>query len=231
MKKALTYTLTATLLMASLTACGKQADDKQANSSDVTIEYSEVNSAKENEPTEEDYTQYYEEIYVTGQTIGKGLSESAKFEIEKGTAQDYVTAGQITSVEAYSEWRLAEHPLPTGQEEYDGNVFIEPTEPENGQPTETPEQHIEQKPSTGSNTGSSGNQTPAQPSTPAPVEKPSGSNAEGIENGMITIGGFSWPAPVGGEITDEGIRQGLADGTAGTISDADLEESASHWAD
>lgn len=235
MKKALMYTLTATLLMALLTACGKQADDKQANSSDVTIEYSEVNSAKENEPTEEDYTQYYEEIYVTGQTIGKGLSESAKFEAEKGTAQDYVTAGQIPSVEAYSEWRLAEHPLPTGQEEYDGNVFIKPTEPENGQPTETPEQHIEQKPaeqkpSTGSNT-SSGNQTPAQPSTPAPVEKPSSSNAEGIENGMITIGGLNRPAPVGGEITDESIRQGLADGTAGTISDADLEESASHWAD
>ena len=236
MKKALTYTLTATLLMASLTACGKQADDKQANSSDVTIEYSEINSTKENKPTEEDYTQYYEEIYVTGQTIGKGLSESAKFEAEKGTAQDYVTAGQIPSVEAYSEWRLAEHPLPTGQEEYNGNVFIEPTEPENGQPTETPEQHIEQKPaeqkpSTGSNTGSSGNQTPAQPSTPAPVEKPSGSNAGGIENGMITAGGLNRPAPVGGEITDEGIRQGLADGTAGTISDADLEESASHWAD
>ena len=54
MKKALTYTLTATLLMASLTACGKQTDDKQANSSDVTIEYSEVNSTKENEPTEEE---------------------------------------------------------------------------------------------------------------------------------------------------------------------------------
>ena len=52
MKKPLTYTLTVALLLVSLTACGNQADDKQANSSDVTIEYSEINSTKENEPTE-----------------------------------------------------------------------------------------------------------------------------------------------------------------------------------
>ena len=68
MKKALTYTLAATLLMASLTACGNQADDKQANSSDVTIEYSEVNSAKENEPTEVMSTaemyKIFEEVYA-----------------------------------------------------------------------------------------------------------------------------------------------------------------------
>ena len=250
--------ITVVLLVSQLTGCAlfnqKEVEDTLSSNEQIDV----VIPDKDNEQTsignvdignieigdpdsdiglvEEDYTQYYEEIYVTGQTIGKGLSESAKFEAEKGTAQDYVTAGQIPSVEAYSEWRLAEHPLPTGQEEYDGNVFIEPTEPENGQPTETPEQHIEQKsaeqkPSTGSNTGSSGNQTPAQPSTPAPVEKPSGSNAEGIENGMITAGGLNRPAPSFTEITDEDIRQGLADGTSGTISDADLEESASHWAD
>lgn len=68
MKKALTYTLTATLLMALLTACGKQADDKQANSSDVTIEYGEVNSTKENEPTEVMSTaemyKIFEEVYA-----------------------------------------------------------------------------------------------------------------------------------------------------------------------
>ena len=219
-------------------------DDEQTTIGNVDIGNIEIGDPDSDIGlVEEDYTQYYEEIYVTGQTIGKGLSESAKFEAEKGTAQDYVTAGQIPSVEAYSEWRLAEHPLPTGQEEYDGNVFIEPTEPENGQPTENPEQHIEQKPaeqkpSTGNQTPaqqpaeqkpSTGNQTPAQPSTPAPVEKPSGSNAEGIENGMITIGGLNRPAPVGGEITDEGIRQGLADGTAGTISDEALEEVSKGW--
>lgn len=209
-------------------------DDEQTSIGNVDIGNIEIGDPDSDIGlVEEDYTQYYEEIYVTGQTIGKGLSESAKFEIEKGTAQDYVTAGQITSVEAYSEWRLAEHPLPTGQEEYDGNVFIEPTEPENGQPTETPEQHIEQKPaeqkpSTGSNTSSSGNQTPAQPSTPAPVEKPSSSNAEGIENGMITAGGLNRPAPV---FTPEELEEAIRNGTAGTISDEGLEESASHWAD
>ena len=68
MKKALTYTLAATLLMASLTACGNQADDKQANSSDVTIEYGEVNSTKENEPTEVMSTaemyKIFEEVYA-----------------------------------------------------------------------------------------------------------------------------------------------------------------------
>ncbi len=68
MKKPLTYTLTVALLLVSLTACGKQADDKQANSSDVTIEYSEVNSTKENEPTEvmstDEMYKIFEEVYA-----------------------------------------------------------------------------------------------------------------------------------------------------------------------
>lgn len=254
-KRVVVPMITLVLLVSQLTGCAlfsqKEVEDTLKSNEEVIIQVQD----KDNEqPTsigdididvdnseiglvEEDYTQYYEEIYATGQTIGEGLSEAAKFEIEKGTAQDYVTAGQIPSVEAYSEWRLAEHPLPIGQEEYDGNVFIEPTEPEDGQPTEIPEQPIkqqpaEQKPSTGNGSGTgTGNQTPAQPSTPAPVEKPSGSNAEGIENGMITVGGLNRPAPVVGEITDEGIRQGLADGTSGSVTDEQAEELGKLWAD
>ena len=147
-KRVVVPMITLVLLVSQLTGCAlfsqKEVEDTLKSNEEVIIQVQD----KDNEqPTsigdididvdnseiglvEEDYTQYYEEIYVTGQTIGEGLSEAAKFEIEKGTAQDYVTAGQIPSVEAYSEWRLAEHPLPTGQEEYDGNVFIEPTEPE-----------------------------------------------------------------------------------------------------
>ena len=113
-------------------------------------------------------------------------------------------------------------------------MFIEPTVPDDGQHTETPEQPIkqqpaEQKPSTGNGSGTgTSNQTPAQPSTPAPVEKPSGSNAEGIENGMITAGGLNRPAP---SFTPEELEEAIRNGTAGTISDEGLEESASHWAD
>lgn len=98
MKKALTYTLAATLLMASLTACGNQADDKQANSSDVTIEYSEVNSAKENEPTEVMSTaemyKIFEEVYANRKSSKIDESElsaikSKAAEINKLLPGDY----------------------------------------------------------------------------------------------------------------------------------------------
>ena len=98
MKKALTYTLTATLLMASLTACGKQADDKQANSSDVTVEYSEINSTKENEPTEvmstEELYQIFEEVYANRKSSKIDESElsaikSKAAEINKLLPGDY----------------------------------------------------------------------------------------------------------------------------------------------
>ena len=98
MKKALTYTLTATLLMASLTACGNQADDKQANSSDVTIEYSEINSAKENEPTEvmstDEMYKIFEEVYANRKSSKIDESElsaikSKAAEINKLLPGDY----------------------------------------------------------------------------------------------------------------------------------------------
>ena len=98
MKKALTYTLAATLLMASLTACGNQVDDKQANSSDVTIEYGEVNSAKENEPTEVMSTaemyKIFEEVYANRKSSKIDESElsaikSKAAEINKLLPGDY----------------------------------------------------------------------------------------------------------------------------------------------
>ncbi len=98
MKKALTYTLAATLLMALLTACGNQADDKQANSSDVTIEYSEINSAKENEPTEVMSTaemyKIFEEVYANRKSSKIDESElsaikSKAAEINKLLPGDY----------------------------------------------------------------------------------------------------------------------------------------------
>lgn len=84
--------------MASLTACGNQADDKQANSSDVTIEYSEVNSAKENEPTEVMSTaemyKIFEEVYANRKSSKIDESElsaikSKAAEINKLLPGDY----------------------------------------------------------------------------------------------------------------------------------------------
>ena len=196
---------------------------------------------------EEDYTPYYKEIYEFGQSIGEGLADGACYEIEKGTAQDYVADGRIPSIDAYSAWRLAEHPLPANQTEFnrDEGVFIDPTEldpnafqetsgqpeaqqpVENGQPSKVENsQPTGNTSSTGSSSGS-GTQTPSQP-----VEQPSTSNntssAEGIENGMITAGGLNRPAnPFGGplKITQEDIDSGRA----GTISDEALEEVSKGW--
>lgn len=202
---------------------------------------------------EEDYTPYYKEIYEFGQSIGEGLADGACYEIEKGTAQDYVVDGRIPSIDAYSAWRLAEHPLPANQTEFnrDESVFIDPTEldpnafqetsgqPEDQQPVENGQpSKVENSGSsnTGSSNGSAGSTTKpstgniSSGSTQQPVEQPSTGNntssAEGIVNGMITAGGLNRPAP---SFTPEELEEAIRNGTAGTISDEALEEVSKGW--
>lgn len=195
MKKALTYTLTATLLMASLTACGKQADDKQANSSDVTIEYSEVNSTKENEPTEEELglVEGYEEPPVTVQ-----------YSMENDLNSD-----GIISKEEWEAW-VAAHPEDTnkdmilGNEDVDtnsdsnsdsstednGSPDIDPGQPDipAEKPAEKPAEQkpVEQKPTTPVEKPVEQQPTqPEQPNTP-PSNK---TNAELVQETADRLGG------------------------------------------
>ena len=201
MKKALTYTLTATLLMASLTACGKQADDKQANSSDVTIEYSEINSTKENKPTEEELglVEGYEEPPVMVQ-----------YSMENDLNSD-----GIISKEEWEAW-VAAHPEDTnkdmilGNEDVDtnsdsnsdsstevnvdnGSPDIDPGQPDipAEKPAEKPAQKpVEQKPTTPTQpTQSEQPETPPSNKTKADLVQEIADSCGGyvVEGGIIQI--------------------------------------------
>lgn len=213
MKKALTYTLTATLLMASLTACGKQADDKQANSSDVTIEYSEINSTKENKPTEEELglVEGYEEPPVTVQ-----------YSMENDLNSD-----GIISKEEWEAW-VAAHPEDTnkdmilGNEDVDtnsdsnsdsstevnidnGSPDIDPGQPDI--PAEKPaEKPVEQKPTTPVE------KPVEQPTTPVeePVEQqPTQSEQPDTPPSNLTNAEKVqwWADSLGGEVIEGGLIQ------------------------
>ena len=200
MKKALTYTLAATLLMASLTACGNQADDKQANSSDVTIEYSEVNSTKENEPTEEELglVEGYEEPPVMVQY----------------SMENDLNGDGIISKEEWEAW-VAAHPEDTNKDMYlsPEELGIEapsyPDDEGDGQPDivepATPTQP-EQKPATPAEKPAEKPTTPTQPTQPEqkpttptqptqPEQKPStgDSKTEGKLSDLTGDGGTLTP--------------------------------------
>ena len=213
MKKALTYTLAATLLMASLTACGKQADDKQANSSDVTIEYSEVNSTKENEPTEvmstaecTDDCNDIEDAEVAEDELFKSVNETVyateKVNIRESYSATSTKLGQLTQGQSVtrigigqgevSDWSQVR--LSDGTTAYINSKYLSTTKPAQSTPSQsTPSQSkpAQSKPSQG---------TPSQGGGSNPGYYTSPEDIPGIE--FVTGGNSLNPDEGKGSTTD-----------------------------
>ena len=83
MKKALTYTLAAVLLLASLTACGKQADDSASTDTPVTQNQTSSSQAEQSAPAKSEQT--------SPENIPQPLSDEELLEIFDITYQSVAT--------------------------------------------------------------------------------------------------------------------------------------------
>ena len=138
MKKALTYTLAAVLLLASLTACGKQADDSASTDTPVTQNQTSSSQAEQSAPAKSEQTspenipqplsdeELLEIFDITYQSVATDSEDSMSWEL-KTLQQTLNLRGRpypSDYAEQYKKWRPQEEAVTDNQtEESEDELF------------------------------------------------------------------------------------------------------------
>lgn len=138
MKKALTYTLAAVLLLASLTACGKQADDSASTDTPVTQNQTSSSQSEQSAPAKSEQTgpesipeplshsELLEFFEITYQTVATDSEDSLDQELYSLMMSLNINGKPYPSdyAEQYKKWRPQEEAVADNQtEESEDELF------------------------------------------------------------------------------------------------------------
>ena len=138
MKKALTYTLAAVLLLASLTACGKQAQEQQSSDASVTQSQTSPSQSEQSAPAKSEQTgsesspqplsdaELLEIFDITYQSIATDREDSLSWELKtlKQTLDLRNRPYPSDYAEQYKKWRPQEEAVTENQtEESEDELF------------------------------------------------------------------------------------------------------------
>lgn len=141
MKKALTYTLAAVLLLASLTACGKQADDSASTDTPVTQNQTSSSQAEQSAPAKSEqagpesipeplsHSELLDFFEITYQTVATDSEDSLDQELYSLMMSLNINGKPYPSdyAEQYKKWRPQEEAVTENQtvdtEESDDELF------------------------------------------------------------------------------------------------------------